>query len=72
MASRWVFVIREINKPCVVDLISNAEEASGAVVPMPALPVEGNIFVWAGKFFEIREIKIDKRKNGAEVFMANY
>ena len=47
MASRWAFVIRDISNPCVVDFISSAEDAAGVVVPIPALPVEGKIFVWA-------------------------
>jgi hypothetical protein len=33
--------------PLVVDFISNNEEALGAVVPIPAAPVDGNVFVCA-------------------------
>ena len=38
MALRCAIVILEINNPCVVDLISNADDASGVMVPIPALP----------------------------------
>ena len=45
IALRCVIVMREMSKPCVVDLISRAEDAAGDVVPIPALPVEGKVFV---------------------------
>ena len=38
MASRCVFVNRDINKPLVVDLISNLAELAIEVVPMPTDP----------------------------------
>ena len=44
IASRCVFVIREIRTPLVVELISRIEDAFGVVVPMPAAPVEGKVF----------------------------
>jgi hypothetical protein len=34
----------------VVDLISNADEAFGVIVPIPALPDEGKTFVCAWRF----------------------
>ena len=42
---RCVRVIRGISIPCVVLFISRMEDAFGVVVPMPALPVAGNVFV---------------------------
>jgi hypothetical protein len=47
IASRFDFVILGINNPFVVDFISSKAEASGVVVPIPALPVEGNVLVCA-------------------------
>ena len=47
IALRWVWVMREIKRPFVVDFTSNKEDASGVVVPMPAAPDEGKIFVCA-------------------------
>jgi hypothetical protein len=47
MASRWVFVIRGISNPFEVDFISSKEDALGVVVPIPAAPVAGKIFVCA-------------------------
>ena len=47
IALRCACVMRGINKPFVVDFISKSEDAFGAVVPMPAEPVEGKVFVWA-------------------------
>ena len=44
IASRCVLVIRGVSIPFVVLLISSADEEAGAVVPMPALPVTGNVF----------------------------
>ena len=44
MALRFASVMRGISKPFVVDLISSNEETFGAVVPMPAEPVAGNVF----------------------------
>jgi len=41
--------MRGMSKPCVVDLISKADDVFGDVVPIPALPVDGNIF-WACAF----------------------
>jgi hypothetical protein len=38
-------VILGNRRPWVVDFISRIAEAFGLVVPMPALPVEGNVFV---------------------------
>ena len=49
--SRCVFVIRGIKIPFVVDVISSNEDASGVSVPMPALPVDGNVFVCATVLF---------------------
>ena len=40
-------VMRGIRIPLVVDFISNNDEALGDVVPIPALPVAGNVFVCA-------------------------
>jgi len=42
---RCVTVIRGISIPCVVLFISRMEDALGVVVPIPALPVAGNVFV---------------------------
>jgi hypothetical protein len=39
--------MREINNPFEVDLISSNDDALGVMVPMPAAPVEGNVFVCA-------------------------
>src|ERR1043165_8146161 len=39
--------MRGINSPLVVDLISRSDEAFGVVVPIPALPVDGKVFVCA-------------------------
>jgi hypothetical protein len=36
--------MRGIKTPFVVDFTSRMEEALGVVVPMPALPLEGNVF----------------------------
>ena len=47
MALRCGCVIRGMSIPCVVDFISRSEDAFGVVVPMPALPVEGNVLVCA-------------------------
>ena len=47
IASRCVLVILDINKPFVVEFISSSEDAFGVIVPMPALPVAGNVFVCA-------------------------
>ena len=47
MALRCAAVILGISIPCVVDFISRSEDAFGVIVPMPALPVDGNVFVCA-------------------------
>ena len=39
--------MRGISNPLEVDLISKSDEELGVVVPIPAAPVEGNVFVWA-------------------------
>jgi hypothetical protein len=54
MALRCVAVIRGISRPFVVLTISSIAEALGDVVPMPALPVAGNMFcAWADKAINI-------------------
>ena len=45
-----VCVIRGIKIPFVVDFTSNKEDVLGVVVPIPAAPVEGNVFVCACAF----------------------
>ena len=44
IAFRCAVVILGISKPCVVDFISKTEDASGASVPIPALPDGGKMF----------------------------
>ncbi len=44
MAFRCALVMRGGRKPCVVDFNSSMDDASGVVVPIPALPLEGNVF----------------------------
>ena len=44
-ASLCVFIMRGINNPFDVDFIPSAADASGVVVPIPAEPVEGKMFV---------------------------
>jgi hypothetical protein len=41
--------MRGISKPFVVLVISIKEDAFGVIVPIPALPVVGNVFVWASR-----------------------
>ena len=55
---RCVSVIRGISNPFAVDLISNNDDEFGVVVPIPAAPLEGNILVWAVKFFEMMKLII--------------
>ena len=42
-----ICVIRDMRRPFDVELISKSEEAFGIVVPIPAAPVDGNVFVCA-------------------------
>jgi hypothetical protein len=42
-----VFIILGIKIPLEVDFISNNDDASGVVVPIPAAPVDGKMFVCA-------------------------
>ena len=44
MASRCALVILGISIPFEVETMSRIEEALGVVVPIPAEPVEGNVF----------------------------
>ena len=44
----------------MVDFISSMEEAFGVVVPIPALPVEGNVFVCG---YALCLIEIADKKN---------
>ena len=60
MALRCVMVIRGTSIPCVVDFISKIAAAFGAVVPMPALPVVGNVFVCA---FVIAAVKAEIQRD---------
>ena len=62
IASRWLCVILGGSNPCVVDCISNNDDACGASVPIPALPVEGNVFVCAFVFCNDKKM-IDAIKN---------
>ena len=54
MPSRWFLVILGIKIPFEVDFISSKEEASGVTVPMPALPVDGKMFVCAKVFATVK------------------
>ena len=47
MALRCTVVIRGMSNPFDVLTISSKAEEVGAVVPIPALPVDGNVFVCA-------------------------
>jgi hypothetical protein len=51
--------MRGANKPFVVDVMSSADEALGDVVPIPALPVAGNVF-WLKTDFVKKVIAIRK------------
>jgi hypothetical protein len=53
--------MRGISKPFVVDLISNMEDALGVVVPIPALPVAGNVF-WVCALIMQRTLSDIRRK----------
>jgi len=44
MALRCACVIRGGRKPLVVLFISSSDDALGAIVPIPAAPVVGNVF----------------------------
>ena len=50
IASRCAFVIRGASNPCEVDCISTIALETGVVVPIPALPDAGKIFVCADNF----------------------
>jgi hypothetical protein len=39
--------MRGISNPLLVDFISSRDDESGVLVPMPAAPAEGNVFVCA-------------------------
>lgn len=62
IASRCALVIRGANKPCEVLLISNAAEATGVSVPIPALPVPGKVLVWALSD-NVSALQANKRRN---------
>jgi len=47
--SRFIFDMRGIKIPFDVDFISSSDEALGVVVPMPAAPVDGKVFVCASR-----------------------
>ena len=57
IASRCVFVSREINIPFDVEFISSKEDVFGDVVPIPAAPLDGKVF-WAFNFAQKKIIAI--------------
>ena len=52
IASLCVFVMRGIIKPFDVLFISSKDDASGVVVPKPAEPLKGKVFVCSNDVFE--------------------
>jgi hypothetical protein len=55
MLSRWVLVILGMSRPFELETISRIDDALGVVVPIPALPVDGNIFCAAYNEQKIKE-----------------
>ncbi len=65
MAVLCAVVKRGTNMPFAVDCISNKADASGAVVPIPALPVAGNVF--CANIFCPSTIRM--KRNGRVIFV---
>jgi hypothetical protein len=55
-------VIREISNPCVEEFNSSKADALGAVVPIPALPVAGKIFVCESEISEEKTNTVNTKR----------